>query len=425
MRTTITATSTITGTMTTDPGAGASDATRPAAGVSRRRLLGSGAAGLALGAAGGIGVAAAIREDSPATVSLTVPFRGEHQAGVTTPPQDHGTFVAFDLRDGVDADALRRLFGIWTDDIDRLTQGEPGLTDTEPELARRPARLTVTVAVGRRTVEVAGREAPDWLGPLPAFDIDRLEERWNGGDVLLQVCADDPLTVAHAVRLLTKEARTFVEPRWVQHGFRGPSGEEKLPRNLMGQVDGTANPLEREHDELVWIGDASRAAFGAQPDWLEGGSTMVVRRISMNLETWDELDRPGREAAIGRLLDDGRPLTGGELTDDPDLDAVDANGLSVISSFAHVRRARTEDRSQRFLRRPYNYDDPPPAGRLSDSGLVFVTFQADLEAQFLPIQRRLAELDLLNEWTTPVGSAVLAVLPGVRPGGVLGEALLG
>lgn len=53
-----------------------------------------------------------------------------------------------------------------------------------------------------------------------------------------------------------------------------------------------------------------------------------------------------------------------------------------------------------------------------------MTFQADVEAQFVPVQRRLDELDLLNEWTAPVGSAVFAVLPGVRPGQVLGAALL-
>ena len=45
--------------------------------------------------------------------------------------------------------------------------------------------------------------------------------------------------------------------------------------------------------------------------------------------------------------------------------------------------------------------------------------------QFVPVQRRLAEADLLNLWTTPIGSAVFAVLPGAQPGEVLGEALLG
>ncbi|MDO8107879.1 Dyp-type peroxidase, partial [Isoptericola sp. b441] len=44
--------------------------------------------------------------------------------------------------------------------------------------------------------------------------------------------------------------------------------------------------------------------------------------------------------------------------------------------------------------------------------------------QFLPVQRRLAELDLLNRWTTPIGSAVFWVPPGARAGEVLGQAAL-
>lgn len=42
----------------------------------------------------------------------------------------------------------------------------------------------------------------------------------------------------------------------------------------------------------------------------------------------------------------------------------------------------------------------------------------------MPVQQRLAEKDLLNIWTTPVGSAVFAILPGAREGEILGEALL-
>ena len=62
---------------------------------------------------------------------------------------------------------------------------------------------------------------------------------------------------------------------------------------------------------------------------------------------------------------------------------------------------------------------------MSDSGLVFVSFQADIDAQFTPIQRRLDELDLLNEWTTPIGSAVFAIPPGCAEGEFVGQAVIG
>ena len=35
---------------------------------------------------------------------------------------------------------------------------------------------------------------------------------------------------------------------------------------------------------------------------------MVVRRIRMNVDTWEKLDRSSRENAVGRKLDTGAPL---------------------------------------------------------------------------------------------------------------------
>jgi dye decolorizing peroxidase len=87
-----------------------------------------------------------------------------------------------------------------------------------------------------------------------------------------------------------------------------------------------------------------------------------------------------------------------------------------------------------MLRRSYNYDDDltvdgaaggaaDPDGEISDSGLLFLAYQADVDEGFVPVQRRLADLDLLNQWTTPVGSAVFAIPPGCREGGFVGETL--
>jgi len=411
-------------------------------GPDRRTFLQGGAAALG-GAALALGGRAAwdsatARSESPGSGSpgagsdvsvsadaagrAVVPFFGAQQAGVATPPPAFVSLVAFDLVPGTDRGALVRLMRIWTDDLGRLTAGRPGLGDTEPELATVPASLTVTVGYGPGVFTAAGLEAerPSWLAPLPAFGIDRLEDAWSGGDLLVQICADDDLTVAHAARVLARQARTFTTVRWVQRGFRrspGTTAPGTTMRNLMGQVDGSRNLVPGTDDALIWH-DA------AAPAWLAGGTSTVVRRIAMDLDTWDVLDRSGREAALGRRLSDGLPLTGSAELDQPDLDAVNELGFPVIDTVAHIRRARSEITSERFLRRGYNYDDPPAAGKLSNSGLLFVTFQRDVTAQFVPIARRLDELDLLNKWTTPIGSAVFAVPGGCREGEYLGQRLL-
>jgi dye decolorizing peroxidase len=402
----------------------------------RRTVLLSGLTGLA--GAGALAGLTATGAGAQAGAAATAPadqrggptriargFRGARQAGIVEPPQPYAAFVALDLAPGVDRDAVRRLLTVWTDDIERLTAGRGTLTDLEPELAAVPASLTVTLGIGPAVVAAAGAPAPSWLAPLPGFGIDRLQERWSGGDLILQICADSPVTVAHAQRRLLTSAGDLASLRWVQRGFREPysgPGTGTPMRNLLGQVDGTVQPATTGPDDaLLWAG------ADAQPPWLAGGSSMVVRRIAMKLDAWDGADRVARENAIGRRLDTGAPLTApdGSPADTPaDLRAIDENGFGVIDEFAHLRRAHPAAPEERFLRRPYNYDDPPAAGATSDSGLVFVTFQADPVRQFVPVQRRLAQADLLNLWTTPVGSAVFAVLPGAREDEILGQAML-
>ena len=127
-----------------------------------------------------------------------------------------------------------------------------------------------------------------------------------------------------------------------------------------------------------------------------------------------------REEIIGRNLSDGAPLSGGTTQSQVDLDAVDERGLSVIAPTAHARLAAPTNPRERILRRPYNFG----TGVAGDAGQIFVAFAADPTEQFVGIQRRLAESDLLNTWVTYTGSAIAAVPPGFSPGGWIGETLL-
>jgi dye decolorizing peroxidase len=408
---------------------------------SRRRLLLTGAAAAAGGAAtvaiGGVALAAG-RESSAGTAAVptmdastgtagsdgaaTVPFHGPHQAGISTPAQAYTTFCAFDLREGVDDARLTKLLKILTDDLERIMSGRPALGDTAPELAATPARVSVTIGFGPALFDKVGLgdARPAGFADLPAFpEIDRLENRYSGGDLLLQIGADDPITLAHTQRMLLKDTRAFAATRWVQRGFlraRGSGSEGSTPRNVMGQVDGTVNPrTDADFDQLVWH---------PGPGWFTGGTMMVLRRIRMDLNAWDALDRSAMETAVGRRLANGAPLTGTQEHDDPDLTATDATGLLAIADFAHLRLARGDGPAPQILRRPYNYDESPGPDGDSDLGQLFCSFQADIAAQFVPMQQRLAVGDLMNQWITPIGSAVFAIPPGCQPGGFIGEGLL-
>ncbi|MFD9682426.1 Dyp-type peroxidase [Rhodococcus sp. NPDC059969] len=398
----------------------------PSRALSRRRLLGGGAA--ALGVAGitwGATTVVERSEHEQQAGKLVEPFYGVHQAGIDTTPQAHGTFIGFDLLPGTDRAVVVGIMKMWSEDASRLTAGNPALADTERELAVDPARLTVTVGYGPGLFSKLGLQErqPDWFEPLPSYAIDRLDDRWGASDLLLQICGDDPVTIAHAVRVLTKNVRSLTTIRWTQKGFRNARGtmpEGTTMRNLMGQVDGTVNPAPGtvDFDSLIWHD-------GAGQSWLAGGTSLVLRRIRMEMDTWDELDRSGRELTMGRTLSNGAPLNGTNEFDEADFTLTDKFSIPVIPPGSHIARAHRTHEKEQFFRRVYNYDDAPESGQTSNSGLIFAAFQRDIAEQYLPVQQRLSDFDALNEWTTPIGSAVYLIPPGCSENDYLGSGLLG
>ncbi|SHL21018.1 dye decolorizing peroxidase [Pseudonocardia thermophila] len=397
--------------------------------LKRRALLVGGAAVLAGGGAA-LGAGLAARDDpvaaAPASFGAeTVPFHGDHQPGIETHPvQAHAAFVALDLRPGSGTADVRRLLRLLTDDAERLMAGRVPLGAADPELPARPARLTVTVGFGPGLFDAIGRpdQCPPIIRQLPEFRTDRLDPRWCGGDLLLQVCSDDAVPLSYALRRLVRDARSVTTVRWTQRGFnpaRGAEPEGTTPRNLMGQRDGSANPVPGtpEFEQAVWVREG--------PDWLVGGSMLVLRRIRMELETWDDFGRAGKEMVVARTLDTGAPVTGGLETDDVDPRMVDGRGIPIAAARSHVLQATARTEGEKMFRRGYSFDDGPTTDGLPDAGLLFAAYQADIATAFVPVQTRLAESDLLNEWITHIGSATFAVPRGARPGEFIGQGLLG
>jgi dye decolorizing peroxidase len=398
--------------------------------LSRRGFLAgaSASAGAIVGASAGAwfgsdqAATAAELKAQTAVLKRKEKFTGPHQNGIEVELQTFTNFVAFDLAPGTDKAAALRWMTLLTDDIARLTQGDPTLADAQPQLALGPARLTVTVGFGPSLFSKLSLESqmPESFKDLPAFKIDALKPEFSGGDVLLHISADDPIVLSHAVRRLITDSLTFASVRWSQQGFSNAQGvvpHGVRQRNLMGQVDGTDNPAFNTDDfnNLVWIKDG--------PSWIQGGTIMVFRRIAMQLNTWDQLGRTEKEQVIGRTLDTGAPLGKAKETDPIDFDARDKNGLKVIPDFAHIRRAHAHAPGERFFRRPFNYEVGVSADGNPDVGLLWTAYQRNLDTQFIPVQRRLEQFDLLNKWTTPIGSAVFAIAKGVLPGQVLAAEL--
>ena len=357
-------------------------------------------------AAGGF---TAIKLQQPPNIATAVePFYGENQNGIEVERQAHATYLALDIRESTDRAAVGRMMRVLTSDAALLTQGRGLIGDSQFEMAEFPARLTVTFGFGYSLFEKIDLESawPIREKAIPKFSIDKLEKAWSDGDLLIQVAGDEPTSVFHAVHQLARSASPFASIRWQQRGFLNSPGVNvgNQTRNLFGQIDGTANAKidSDEFDERTWSNS---------PKSFVGGSTMVIRRIRFDLGTWDHLSTSKKDAAIGRTLKDGKPLGGGSLTD------------KAVPKDAHARLAFT-DNNQGITRRSFNYDDNYLPNGTHDVGLIFTSFQSEL-GRFTKIQETLARFDSLNQWATPVGSALFIIPPGVKEGDWVGSSLLG
>jgi dye decolorizing peroxidase len=398
--------------------------------VSRRDLLIGGGAAIgasALTAAGAFGLSAAFPNEAlgyqkQLSGEEVVAFFGKNQSGIQTPIQSHGVFAVYKFKHQASRNEIAGVMKAATVEASRLCSGKSGLSDTDPMLAESPARLTVTFGFGTNIFSSARQKSkiPEGFTEIPKLKIDQLEEKWSGGDLLIQIGSDNPLTLSHANRHLSRVVSSVFEPLYTQIGFQGFSGNTRpgeTQRNLFGQKDGTINPKNSEEfNDQVWA--------GPETDWFEGGTQLVLRRISMKLGTWDLLGEHDKSAAIGRDIVSGAPLTGTEEFDTPDLDAKNELGLSVIPDFSHIRRSVTGSDKNKFLRRPFNYDNGVNELNEPDVGLIFAAYTSNIRERFIPVQERLAEMDLLNLWTTPIGSSVFVIPPGCNEGGFIGETLL-
>jgi dye decolorizing peroxidase len=351
---------------------------------------------------------------------------GAHQAGVGTPRQAALQLLSFDLTSSAGATAIRTLMRRWSVLAADVTAGKTpsptsGVRNAMITTGLGAANLTVTVSVGAGLVARVGT-VPRTLQPLPAFSTDRLDATRSGGDLMVQLCADDPVVVFAAARFFAQAAEGIAAVRWQQSGFfrtvaaaQNPAG---TARNLMGQLDGTDDivPVAAQSGGPIWVEDDA-------PAWLRGGSYLVYRRIVMLLDDWESVSLTEQGRVIGRDKVTGAALGATTGTSAPagehdpvDLSARDAHGALAIPADAHIRLAAPEtNQGAQLHRRVYNFADGAsgygtPA---QDSGLVFLAFQADPATGFTPVARRLAKADALNRFIRHTASGLFAVLPGL------------
>lgn len=418
--------------------------------LSRRRFLASGvmaAAASGLGAQGASATGAGVKQaHAPWHPAATEPFFGPYQGGILTPLQPHTYFAAFDVITH-DRDELIKMLRAWTDASARMAAGQTaaplGANDAAPApdsgeaLGLSPGRLTITFGLGaglfvkdgQDRYGLAGRR-PAALVELPKFSVDQLVDSRTGGDLSVQACAEHPQVAFHAVRQLARLAANVAKIRWVQSGFTTTPGTGDAPRNLLGFKDGTNNLAASDGkamDQFVWVGSEG-------PEWMRGGSYVVVRRVRFVLEVWDRMSLAFQEQTFGRKKYSGAPLTGKKQLDRADYGATDRQGRLIIPANSHARQAAAgKNGGAQILRRPYSYNDgvnftaerwPPFHGDMEyDAGLLFVCYQRDPRTGFIRLFEKLSQFDALNQFVIHTGGGLFACPGGVSQDGFIGQRL--
>ena len=424
-------------------------------GTSRRAMftgagLGAALAGLA-GVAGGRAWEASQRPEE--AILTTYPFRGDHQAGITTPAQDNMFTAAFDVS-ATDVEELKTLLSEWAVAAEQMTAGEliggqPSSNkqlppkDTGEAWGYKPNGLTITFGVGKGLfVDADGKDRFGLAAKMPAilkegmpsFSGDQLHAAQSDGDLLIQACSNDAQVCVHAIRNLTRIAFGTATLRWSQVGYGRTSStsvDQETPRNLFGFKDGTNNiKAEDPADQLnehLWVQPGDDAAAS----WMAGGTYYVARRIRMLAEVWDRLRLIEQEQTMGRDKRYGAPLSIANPTKSSeeftavDYKAKDDKGETLVPADAHIAVVSPEqNQGRRMLRRGYNYTDGSDSLGQLQTGLFFIAFVRDPRTNFYPILDRMTKSDALQEYLKHEASALFAIPPGIEKGDTMVAASL-
>lgn len=157
-------------------------------------------------------------------------------------------------------------------------------------------RLSCTVGIGDRVWDrLLGPRRPAELRPFREVRGAVHTAVSTPGDLLFHIRADREDLAYELERLLLQALGSAVETADEVSGFRYFDA-----RDLLGFVDGTANPIGPDLPESALVGD--------EDPGFAGGSYAVVQKYVHDLDAWQRLTTEQQEAVMGRTKADNLEL---------------------------------------------------------------------------------------------------------------------
>ena len=243
--------------------------------------------------------------------------------------------------------------------------------------------LTVTVSLGPAfsTIDSGYRSLrPLHLTPMRVFPNDSPMPEWTGGDVMLQLCANNPDTIHHAIRDITRHTRAGMQIRWKMQGYSSPT-QRWIPSKPPG-IQGWKRQSDAEGSRAA---DLDRRRCRARLD-----PTVAATRWYASSACWwssgiacRSMSRRTCSVAVAspahRWMEISRPMC---PTTEPD---PDGKVTPAGRAYPPGESRTPETENQRLLRRSYNYDlGVDPNGNIQ-AGLIFIAYQQDISA---PVRNR-------------------------------------
>lgn len=199
--------------------------------------------------------------------------------------------------------------------VDTVRAALAGLEDLVKTVGFRAprARLSCTVGIGARVwAAVVGDDRPAELRPFREIAGAVHTAVATPGDLLFHIRADREDLAVEFARLLLGRLGSAVSVVDEVSGFRYFDS-----RDLLGFVDGTANPIGPDLPVAALVGD--------EDPGFAGGSYVVVQKYLHDLDAWQGLSTGDQEAIIGRTKSDNI-----ELDDAPDGEQQAHKSLATI-----------------------------------------------------------------------------------------------